>query len=390
MRYLFVLIVLMSFHSEAATTTCVNTAGAVLGKPFSLASVPLTINASVADYTILYTYASTMAGVSSSSCAGNTDGVELATTLIDLPPGAPLTHDGNIIYPTSIPGLGLSFTSLTGNNVGAVIKPYPEIVRRGFWISNGWGLWFNMILWKIPGDLPSGVLSFTGPTIVQGYVQNTAGNTFVNTSMTYGISPTFFTVTSRILTGSVTLVNGTCELMGGDKQVQLGRLDNEPIINSSAWTDASFTLKCPKAFGYGGTNSNYFEGSSAGTNTANTVKNGTVTVNIIPRTEIITRNHRGATIGGTIALDGTGAKGYGVQIAWGDFAQQSQDAPAKPVMFNTPVPASQLNSAYGSGPYAFGSDMPNSEIKMAARFVKTGPVQPGPAKAAIEVVATYN
>ncbi|WP_167350281.1 hypothetical protein, partial [Buttiauxella noackiae] len=95
---------------------------------------------------------------------------------------------------------------------------------------------------------------------------------------------------------------------------------------------------------------------------------------------------------GVIALDGTGAKGYGVQLAWGDASTQprGEGIPAKPVVFNTTLAAETISS-YESRSYNLGENV-TQHIKMAARFFRLNneAVEFGPANAAVEIIANYD
>lgn len=299
------------------------------------------------------------------------------------------------------------------NNWGANLNPnapipvYPTIMQMSGSITNftgsvGFGGWLFIKLWKIPGEISAGnagtgVLSFTGPTHHQGAVTLRSGDSVINSDMSYSPpgSTTFWSLSSRQLIGSATFYRGTCELAGGDKTVQMGNYEYDDRTGYSDWKDASFSLKCPNAYGFGGavTNSQVVSNATkvvGGTITANTVKNANLTIAVVPRTQIITTSDRGVPIGGTVALDSAGAKGYGVQLAWGNYATLGA-TPANPVVFNTPILASTLNSAYASGAYALGAAMPSSVIQMGARYIRTSNDSgPGEANTSVEIIANYN
>lgn len=266
------------------------------------------------------------------------------------------------------------------------------------------GMWVDIRLWKIAGNIPllPGSISFTGPIINQGVVSKNSEDTFSDSTMSPNAGK-WFTGNYSQITGSINLINSTCNLQGGDKSVQLGAFNGAGQASGvSEWRDASFNIVCPKAYGYGGANgSGSWNGSTGigdyGTVTsANKIKNNPITIRIVPRTPIVTQNWAGAPLSGTIALDGSGAQGYGVQLAWGDNATLGSGEPATPLIFNTPVMANSLNSAaYRASAYNIGSSAITSgkdgTIKMAARFIRTtGSVSPGPANTAVEVVIGYD
>ena len=122
---------------------------------------------------------------------------------------------------------------------------------------------------------------------------------------------------------------------------------------------------------------------------ANSQQNGRVKLAIVPNTAIFDSGR------GIIALDGTGATGYGIQLAWGDYLSQNGGEPAKPVHFGTAqsIYASELNPQFRNtetpidGNGFIGGD---NTIRMAARYVRTdGDVTPGPVCASVEVIANY-
>lgn len=383
----------------ALTTNCTYSTGlGEVGKPYAIPPANIVLSGNIPDYTAIYTFSRVMLGIVQVSCSG-TAPYQRSLTMSALPLGkAPINFGGYTIYPTSVEGLGLSLRNRDIGPTFVDVPLYPSVLAIGGGPGNGG--WVDMILWKIPGNLPTspGAINFTGPTYNQVYHLTNSGDTFAaSTDMSYSPagSTSDWSAVSRTLTGSATFLSGSCNLSTGDQKVQMGTYMHNSQTGYSPWVDASFTLSCPNAYGYGGMVSNSSSQTNqysvvGGTLTANTIKNSTLTVTIVPRTSIVPIDQSGNPLTGTIALDGTGARGYGVQLAWGDKSTQSLGTPAKPVVFNSPIAASQLNSAFTNGPYAIGAVMPASAIKMAARFIQTGPVQAGPAKASIEVVANYN
>lgn len=403
-KYLAILFLNVISISSAwsATATCTYNNMGEIGKTFALPPANITVSAGIADYTPIFTFNRVMVGITQGSCSGGS-GFNTSSTLTNMPSSSPaLSWNGNIIYPTSVPGIGISIVDNDSSNTGNT-PPYPIVhIKYNAGVA-GIGGWVNMVLWKIPGNIPlnqTGTINFIGPTYVQGMAFiNTADSFSASTNMSY--SPTgstrFWTASSRTLIGSATFVMGTCQLSGGDKTVQMGTLVNDlgPNMKNTPWVDASFSLICPNAYGYGGSYTSSTSAAnqyslSGGTLGANTIKNANLTISILPRTQVVTTDWSGNTLNGAIALDGTGAKGFGIQLAWGSAATQA-NVPAKPVVFNTPVSASTLNSSYTTGSYTLGAAMPTPLIQMAARFIRiSGTTEPGPADTSVEVLANYN
>ncbi|MDD9244455.1 hypothetical protein PVM12_10400 [Enterobacter soli] len=207
-----------------------------------------------------------------------------------------------------------------------------------------------------------------------------------------------FLSSSRILTLTMLFLPGTCNIEGDNVKVNMGDYDGGG--GHSAWKDASFKLTCPNGMGYGGGSAGNFTGNpeqdgyqypyslpTDSTITANNMKNGRVQVSIVPYTEVIDANK------GIIALDGTGAQGYGIQLAWGDYSSQNEVEPANPVVLNSYVDANSLNSGFSAGDTPIGGNGFNgtdNTIKMAARYIRTtGATAPGPANAVVQVIANY-
>ncbi|MFP2505812.1 hypothetical protein [Buttiauxella gaviniae] len=362
------------------------------GGNYELPPANITLSNNITDYTVLYTFSNIRMAYPWVDCKGTN--VTWIDTLTALQPGNAIQNSGYTIYPTSISGIGISInerdtshTSYTGP-----INAWPSYVSKTSHNNDG-ALIVDMKLWKIPGNLPTtaGALQFTGPTVNLAFRTMSATDTY-RSDQTPLLDDRTLVIANRTLSGSLTLLNSTCELSGGNRTVELGRQDHFGPNTQSKWADASFALTCPNAYGYGGqvTNATNTNDAKNGSITANTIKNNSLTITIVPRTAVVTQGYLGRLLKGTIALDGTGARGYGVQLAWGDAAALGND-PAKPVEFNTPVLASQLNSAFTNGPYNMGQVMPMSVFKLAARFIQTDvDVEPGDAKTSVEVIANYN
>lgn len=345
----------------------------------------VTLGSNLNNFTLLYTMKAIDLGIVGADCSSST---YLYYTMFSSDYGASVGNvGGEIIYPTSVTGLGISVTSTSGS-----VALYPSVVYYGTG-NNGYGFWVNVKLWKIPGDLPltTGLVSFSGPTV--GQILMRPGYTFTSSALgrLYDNNKAFI-ASSRILKGTLIFQPTTCDLVMTNRTVYMGEYDGSG--GKSAWKDASFNLKCPNAYGYDGvtTVNNYAPNSEdeyrSTYMTPNSKQNNPIRIQIVPRTAVVDANS------GIIGLDGSGAQGYGIQLAWGDSGSLGSGTPAKPVILNSWTLANSLNSAYSASAYAIGataiSTGADGTIKMAARYVRTsGTVQPGPANAAVEVIATY-
>jgi hypothetical protein len=360
-----------------------------IDKPYELPPVNVVIGRLINDYTILYQVSMVQLGIVYANCTGGA--VSSYYTLIDEGLEVVNTIAGDIIYKTSTPGIGISIANKF-NHAGGYqqVKPYPNKILWSTDGISGVGNFGEIKIWKIPGAIPlkPGPISFTGPKVATIAVASGANN-IIGTSDRLIDSKAWIGM-SRIISGSATFISGTCELEGGHKQVQMGTFTGG---SQSPWVDASFKLKCPNAFGYGGSagisNSSPFDASGATSKYPNKQLNGPVRLQLIPRHGEFGNGN------GIINLDGTGPTGYGIQLAWGDVSAQGTGAPARPVPFNQWILANSLNAAYRSGNYAInlpaitaGQD---GTIKMAARFVRTsGTARGGSARAIVELIASYD
>lgn len=261
----FILYVPLVYSAEY---TCVSNDNA-MGNKWALPSKAMTLNASIPDYTVLYTVTHSMNAITQMTCDRSNSNSVLSLTLSGVTSADEIIYSGNYIYPTSIPGIGISVANRDGNNNGVAVRAYPNTVKKGWQMGeNGIGLWVDIKIWKIPSTsdnyVLSGVLDFTGPTLIQG-VQLTGSDTFSSsTDMTWGVSSTFWANNAVVLAGSIVFNAGTCNLLMGNQTVQLGTHDNSS--NVSQWKDASFSLDCPNAYGYGGTLKEYdYRTSTSGT-----------------------------------------------------------------------------------------------------------------------------
>ena len=351
----------------------------------------ITIGSNIADWSVLYTLSHVSLSAQENSCSINPYVAYLYysnnTTLLN-------TVSGQKIYATNVPGIGISIATYWGNQPKQNIGPYPDYAKMGEAEAT---IWFDIdvTFWKIPGEMPmaGGPVSINGPEVGMVYY----GNTYTMTSsdpnrivpFSGNTSGTGYLAFSRILHATLMFQPGTCNLEGDNVNVDMGNYDGAG--GHSTWKDASFKLVCPDGNGYGGS----YRASSLepyaidpnGTYVDNNKQNGRVQISIAPYTETLDANR------GIIALDGTGAQGYGIQLAWGDYSTQNLAEPSKPVIVNSYVDAHSLNAAFSADDTPIGGNglvgLDNT-IKMAARYIRTtGKTQPGPANAVVQVIANY-
>ncbi|WEF29373.1 hypothetical protein PYR66_06550 [Klebsiella aerogenes] len=405
MFFVKIIFLVFFFHAEsvfAASIDCEPTDDpwSKIHVPFELmpSDIKITVGTSIPDYTALYTFKSVAVLNASANCTGGlySDlGMLSSPTLIT-------NKSGNNIFPTNVPGIGVSVSDPVHANFS--YKAFPNIHGGTGRYASGNVMYVDVTFWKVPGIIPlaSGPITVTGPEmaiflddfgytltsqyperIVSIYSEGGGGNGKAYVSG------------SRILTASFIFQPGTCNVQGDNVNVDMGKYDG--LNGHSDWKDASFHLVCPDGYGYGGTydtkqldpHSNYYNISPGGSYTANNQLNGRVQVKIIPlNSEVIDANR------GIIALDGSGAQGYGIQLAWGDYSTQTTgDDPASPVILGTPVDANTLNSAFSKNSTPIGGNAftgGDNTIKMAARYVRTtGDAMYGSANAIVQVIANY-
>lgn len=355
--------------------------------------VNITLGAAIPDYTVLYTQDNVALGQDLSTCSKN---VYLYHTILEDGLLPVKTISGDKIYPTDVPGIGISIFSINANSSFPV---FPNLLMSG-WTGPHTGEYMSgkIKLWKIPGTIPltTGSVSVNGPMVGQvlSYPPNEMINSDGSSDRVYS-NGQYYLASSRKLHASLIFQPGTCELEGRDIVVKMG---DHPGVNgkNSPWKDASFKLLCSDAHGYGGASamnnadqSPFGAGVSTLITANNNQQNGRVKLAIVPYTAIVNNQE------GIIALDGTGATGYGIQLAWGDYATQSTTTPAKAVHFgnSNAINISDLNAQFRAtstpidGNAFTGGD---NTITMAARYIRTsGDIAPGPACASVEVIANY-
>ncbi|WP_354690656.1 fimbrial protein [Phytobacter sp. RSE-02] len=289
------------------------------------------------------------------------------------------------IYKTSVDGIGISYNDAdpSSESKGKPITPTALTKYVATVNATNVHVWVDVRLWRYSASadsLPSGLLNIQGPALSQGVGATAAGDVINNcTSFSTGSDPRLC-LTDIIKYPQITtsVYSGTCEFVDASKTVQMGKRNipaNAAAGYGSPWVDASFQLRCPNAWGY------YSNPSSPTTVT----RNSAVMVTVKPRDGVVDASK------GIFKLDGSGAQGVGIQLAWGDYGSQGQ-TPAKPVQLNTPTNASGISSNFAVGPYATGSNAVTGDgtIKMAARYIRTtGTVQPGPANGLVEILANY-
>lgn len=355
--------------------------------------VSITVGSDIDDYTVIYTQDNVALGQSLTTCDTS---VFLYEAILDQGLSAVNTISGDHIYPTDAPGIGISIYSL---NAGVSLPVFPNTAING-WLGTHTGDYFmaRIKFWKIPGNIvmQSGALSVNGPMV--GQLLNNSPYTFVNpdgsTDRVY-TNGQYYLASSRKLHATLIFTPGTCEIQGGDVVVNMGEHPGVRDENSS-WKDASFKLICSDAHGYGGMTamnnsgeSPFGSGPSTSVISLNSEQNGRVKLSIVPYTAIADAGR------GIITLDGTGATGYGIQLAWGDYLSQNESEPAKPVHFGSSnaTYVSELNAQFRATPTPIDNNAfigGDNTIFMAARYVRTdGSVTPGPANASVEVIAVY-
>ncbi|EMK1730714.1 hypothetical protein V8N76_004004 [Salmonella enterica] len=382
-------------YSQTITCTQPDDPWSSINTPIELkpSGVTITVGAKIPDFTVLYTQNNVTLGKNLTACDSS---IFLYETIVDLGVLPVKTIASDKIYPTDVSGIGISIYSQDTNTSLLV---YPGMVMNG-WLGTHIGdtMITTIKLWKIPGNIPmtSGSLSVNGPTVAQ--LLNNTPLTFVSSeghTDRIHADARYYLASSRQLHATLIFKPGTCEIQGGAVTVKMGE---HPGINNknSSWKDASFRLICPDAHGYGGISamnnageSPFGPGHSASVTSNNSNQNGRVRVAIEPYTAIV---DAGRAI---IALDGTGATGYGIQLAWGDYSSQTDGDPTKPVRFGigNAIYASELNTNFRSTPTPIDGNAfigGDNTFHMAARYIRTsGDIKPGQAIASVEVIANY-
>ncbi|HGY1777285.1 TPA: fimbrial protein [Citrobacter amalonaticus] len=383
----------LSSQANAAALTCSGTSdvGGDYTIPHSGINItaPNTGNAGSDSglFALLYTVDTSIPGGSGrlrSNCSGGA--ASIGYTINNIPAGKVYTYSGYTIYPTTVKGIGVSFNSATSANK-KTMPAWPTIdVLYSSLPGYNVDMWVTIRVWKTPEfTYQTNAINFTGPDFDM-VVQANGGNT-IGTCPEDRLDDRTCLYFQRTLIGSAQFISGTCQLTNPAQVVDMGALSTADL-NNAPWVDASFSLNCPTAYGYGGSvhnatdNYDVENGSKSGNNT----KNNTVKIEILPYTPIVDKEN------GVMSVDSGGAEGVGIQLAWGKAGEQ-QSTPINPVKLGEATNISTLNSNFSNGPYNYGSNASSSQdnvINMAARFVRTaGDFSAGPVHAAVEVMASY-
>ncbi|MCE0801765.1 hypothetical protein LVQ77_15855 [Buttiauxella sp. S04-F03] len=320
--------------------------------------------------------------------------VNTSHTLMDVPPGEIYTIDGYTVYPTNIKGLGVSINeSATGTNQTVPVWPgyVDTVVKYNNLPTN---IYINLKLWRTPGFIPPiGTTQINSMTVIALIRPTNTANTIAVCapgSIRLPNNNDFCGVITRRITFSASFQLGTCELLNPNQTVEMGAYNYDSKINAAPpWVDAGFQLKCPQAWGYGGTTNNptnFYDANNG--SKVNNSGNQPIKIKVTPINPSVN------PMEGIFQLNSGGAEGFDLQLAWGDPASQG-NIPAKPVQLGSWVNANTANSNYSNTAYAIGaSAVPtgaDGKIKMSARYIRNSQdVKPGVANASVEVLATYN
>lgn len=283
--------------------------------------------------------------------------------VVSTPSGAPNRTGGKDIFPTNVPGIGVTFTIS-----GALYKQtqFPALWQNR--VSLGWGtmtqsfgLLGEVIIELVKtGPIPPGTQqivgsSFPGFRIRAGSTHPyAADNTFVNLNFE----------------GTTTVYTKTCQLATANINVDLGKHDItsfDGVGSGSPWKDFDIILKdCPPFYGYGNYKEMYFNDPPlSGANTPNDVA-----ISFRSANGVVDGNPNLAKL-----KEGPGtAAGVGIEVA-----QRT---------LSTSIPLD------GTGGFTL-ENLPKEEnttytIPLKARYVQSEPtVQAGLANGAVEFTITY-
>lgn len=313
-----------------------------------------------------------------------------ANTITDIPPGDIYTIDGYTVYPTNVKGLGVSINESRANKPIPVWPAYVDTVTS--YNNMITDLRMNIKLWRTSDFVPPiGGTQITSVTVIAFIRPQDPGNQ-IGTCPPGGIkmpnNDAWCQSISRRITLTASFELGTCDLLNPSQTVQMGSF-NYALEAAGPWIDASFQLKCPQAWGYGGSSNNPTNLYDAN-NGSRVNNNGNQPIKI----KVTPINPSVNPMQGIFQLNSGGAEGYDLQLAWSDPASQG-NIPAKPVQLGTWVNANTVNSNYSNTTYAIGaSAVPtgaDGKIKMSARYIRNSQdMKPGVADASVEVIATYN
>ena len=379
---LILTVVIWPTLSFAFTINCYGGSESTVTLPHSASLDKITVGLSndTTHYRKLYTYNYFHFGKANSQCQVTESGA--GTTLLWVAfvrtSTTPHIHDGNIIFPTSINGIGISFNEMTSGGNKALNTITTPTVLGSWSLTNTLAQAtpeFNLkiTLWKIPGKLGTGSLNFSDIYVDLGLQAKASDSYASRMNMSSSAALDTWSVMHAKLSGTLDINPGTCDIE--NKTVLMGEHFGD---FPSRWKDATFTVNCPTSWGYGMTatlnNSNVIS-----SRTANTPHMG-LALSVLPRAGIV------SAIPGTIALTPGGATGYGIQLVWGDAntLTSSTGIPSDTVIFDAPNVVSTQTFTPGVTPAPV-------QVKLAARYVPTGETKsPGLANSAIEILANYN
>lgn len=395
-HYIIIAILPMLFmnYSFAATIYCTGTTS--VGGDYNVqpANTNITMPNTGEGGKLLYSVNNATITAAYSDCRGGGGyWITTAHTLMDIPPGNIYTLNGYTVYPTNIKGLGVSINeSTTGSNKTVPVWPaYVDTVTN--YNNMETNIRINIKLWTTPEFIPPlGATEITSVTAIALIRPKDLSNT-IGTCPPGGIrlpnNNDFCEVISRRITFTALFELGTCDLLNPNQTVQMGTYDHHPAKAAGPWVDAGFQIKCPQAWGYGGTinNPTNLNNTSNGSKVGNS-GNQPIKIKVTPINPSVNSAQ------GIFELNGGGAEGYDLQLAWGDPASQG-NIPAKPVQLGSWINANALNSNYRNTNYEIGANAiptgADGKIKMSARYIRNSEdVKPGPANASVEVLATYN
>lgn len=389
-RWIKYSLIIIFFQSStwgyAKTSTCtVNTKNIVnFSFPKNLTKDRITsgLSGDQTAYRELYTWNAYRSITGALTCTASSSINFTSYQYIISPFGSPIQYNGKWIFPTNVNGVGVSFSE-NNKEIGTYSQPMVDENKSGTSVSYNSYFRTEVKIWKIPGLVGAadadGNLNFSGFKITEvvrptNYPTDTITN--ISPSDLANDMPGSVTINTTTFSGTISFVPGTCNFI--NKTVQMGSHARSVIGNSSPWVNASFTLNCPEAWGYGmtammsGDTNNTIKSRSA-----NTATKGII-VTVIPRYDIIDSAR------GIIGLKPGGAEGYGIQLAWGDASSLPAGDPARPVLFGQSQVVSDENFGTSGNTYV-------REIKMAVRYIRiTGTLQPGLANSAVEILASYN
>ena len=399
LKYLALFLLLISQETLANTVSCSSDSGLperTINVPVGDIKTTASTGLSSGDYyQSLYTYKAYFLGNIRLDCQSSNGQFVNSLRKIYITPmsgGSPvLYNDGvadNYIFPTSAPGIGVSFSYSPGN-VSVANKTAPAILLSGF-DSNGVFSWVDRVditVWKTP-DLKNNTTAnnryslndqfqFTHAHILDSAADNFSSVPYPDTGISNGWA---INRVNLNLNGTMEVQKGTCNF-----QNKTGFMGHHPLNagnQPSAWKDASFTVTCDAAWGLAEQAS--YSDSHVFIGTLGKVKNSGYLVMVNPRTDVVDSNH------GIIALKHGGAQGYGIQLAWGKPSMQpSSGEPGYPVLLNQLLFGFLLPDI-GFPSFDSGAT-PQQEFNMSARYVRLPgeTVSPGAADASIEVVVTY-